>query len=403
MNRMNRRSYVAVAAVFALAAFPTFYSESGSTAFAQLREQLDKVRTITFDVKLEVDGKPPEMQRQMIRDDGRIREEYSDGRYSVVKRTKDAFTRIDVDPAKETVRIMYGFSQADLAKLLNPIHMIRNLPKSAGARPIDARQIGGRPCSGFVIDLKLGKHGTQQMRLWTDPETRLLVYYEVVAERKLPKGTRPDGAKVSTRAVATCSNFKYNVALEDSLFALTPPEGYTVASVGTPPKQHSERWPAEKLVLTVGEGIGPAKFGMSKEEVLEVLGEPEEKKKLSPQVREGFPVSEKEMWRYNSQGFSITFSSLPEPGLHVVICRRGNFVSRDFKGKTKEGIGLGSSPEEVRRAFGEPQDEQPIKDGLGAFRYHDKRLMVGFADGGAAHLQIERIPKKKPSSDEQDK
>ena len=65
--KVNRRSFAAVAAavalVLALVALPTFYSEPGSTVFAQLREQLDKVRTMTFDVKLEAEGKPVETQR----------------------------------------------------------------------------------------------------------------------------------------------------------------------------------------------------------------------------------------------------------------------------------------------------------------------------------------------------
>jgi outer membrane lipoprotein-sorting protein len=398
---MSRNMFAAVAVlalIVASLALPTLFSPSSATGFAQVREQLDGVRTIIFDAKLEVEEVRTETLRVMICNDGRIREEYSDGKYEVSERTEDAWTRMDVDPAKKTAHMTYGFPQ-DVP--LDMFSWLRDLPKSAGASPIDARTINGRSCPGFLINLEVDKASTQQMRLWIDPETRLPIYYVVVAERKPSSGAATKDPDDSNRCTATCSNFKYNIELEDSLFSLTPPEGYAVTAHGTPPTRRSEPWPTERLLLTVGEGIGPVEFGMSREQVLELLGEPEEKKEPRQHVREGAPPWETESWYYNSQGFAIIFSSLSEPGgLHTITCRPANFVSRGFQGRTKEGIGLGSSPEDVRRAYGDPPQEQPFKGGLGAYRYYDKGLSVGFVDGVVYQLQIFR-PRKKPTANGQ--
>jgi hypothetical protein len=193
------------------------------------------------------------------------------------------------------------------------------------------------------------------------------------------------------------SNFKYNIELEDPLFALAPPEGYTVTTEGSAPERRSVPWPAKKLLVAVGKGIGPVEFGMSREQVVERFGEPEEKSGSKRQTLRNGVDWETESWHYNSQGFLITFAN-PPGGLSSVLCRPASFTRRAFQGRTEEGIGLGSSPEDVRNAYGNPSDEQPIRDGLGTYNYPDKRLMVGFVNGTVHLLQIGHIPKEKPAA-----
>lgn len=379
--------------VMASLALPTLFWRSSATGFAQVREQLESVRTITFDVELEAEGAPATTLRVMAFNDGRLREEHSDGKYVVSERIEDAWTRMDVDPAKKTAHMTYGFPQE---VPLDMSSWLRDLPRSAGASPIDARTINGRSCPGFLINLEADKASTQQMRLWIDPETRLPIYYVVVAERKPSSGAATEDPDDANRCTATCSNFKYNIELDDALFSLTPPVGYAVTTKGSPPKRRSDPWPAEKLLLTVGEGIGPVKFGMSREQVVELLGEPDERSAPKQHIRKGRPTWES--WCYNSQGLWIGFSDFPEPGgLSSITCRPANFTSRGFQGKTREGIGLGSSPEDVRRAYGDPTVVQPFKEGLGAYRYPEKWFRVGFVDGVVYQLQIERPRKKKPA------
>jgi hypothetical protein len=66
---------------------------------------------------------------------------------------------------------------------------------------------------------------------------------------------------------------------------------------------------------------------------------------------------------------------------------------------TKEGIGLGSSPEDVRRAYPDILEEQPInEEGFGLYVYPDLRLMVGFVNGVVYNLSIRQVPNALPDS-----
>lgn len=385
-SQMTRRSLIAtaLALLVLIVALPIFYPTESRTALAQLQERLKRVRTITLETTVEMQGQPPQSIKQLLRDDGLSRTEYADGRYRIAKRTQDSTMQIDIDPANKTAHVTHGFPQKEMLDLIG---VIVNTPKSEGAAPIDARDFDGRSCPGFLIRQPLGKSGTQEIRVWIHPESKLPLYSEHVAELKGTKGS----ATVPSLATARSRNFKYDVALEDSLFDLTPPEGYAVTSVGTPAGKRTTPWSAEKLVLTVGQGIGQAKFGMSREEVLELLGEPEEKRKATPKVREGFPTLELETWSYFSQGFSVTFYSFEDPRFRSVACRDSyNMVTRDFQGKTKEGIGLGSSTDEVQRAYGKPDDDS-VKNGLGGYTYRDKRLRIGFSEGKVFQIQFHRL------------
>lgn len=392
-TQMNRRSFAATALVLLVlvVALPVLFPAKGPSALAQLQERLKKVRSIAFETKLERNGKPAGSVGIQIRANA-LRENHPDGRYRIVKRTNDSIIRIDVDPTKKTAHITYGFPRKEIEDVIG---MILNMPKSDGATEIAARDVNGRSCSGVLIKRTLGKGGTQLIRVWIDPDTKLPVYSEHVAEWK------ETGAKALSRAVAVSSNFKYDLPFDDSVFDLELPAGYEVTTTGTPAKDRRAPWPAEKLVLTVGQGIGPAKFGMSKEEVLKLLGEPEEQQKVTPKVREGFPQPELEIWVYASQGFRLTFSSFDDPRLASVSCRDGyNDTTRDFAGKTKEGIGLGATPEEVERVYGKP-DDNSVKEGLGGFVYRDKRLRIGFAEGKVFQIHLARPADKNETKEDE--
>lgn len=387
--RTNRNIFAATAFLVIIAvslALPTLFSPSVATGFAQVREQLDRVRTITFDVRLDTPGAPVATLQVMVRNDGKSREQYSDGRYLVSERGENVWTRLEVNPATNTAHIAHGFPQAVSFDMLRSI---RDLPKSAGASPIEPRTINGRSCPGFLIALGADET-SQQMRLWVDPETHLPIHGTVTAtvEQKRSGGAAMKGPGDSHGAVATFSNFKYNIELEDSRFTLAPPEGYTITTEGSPPKRRSDRWPAEKLLLTVGEGIGPVKFGMSKEQVVEMFGEPEQ-------------IRRSQLWHYNSQGFDIIFDSA-DGGVHTISCEPESLTQRAFQGKTREGIGLGSSPEDVGRAYPDLLEEEPInKDGGGLYYSPSLRLMVTFVDGVVYRLQFSRIPTQEPAANGQ--
>jgi RNA polymerase sigma-70 factor (ECF subfamily) len=386
-----------------------------SKAIAALRkaegQQAPKLRTLVFDTKVRADGKLIETRRQMIGADGQFRTDHSDGRYRISKRTGDSFAFVEVDPGKRCAYIAYGFPQ-DQPR--NPNDVIRKMRDHQEATQIGARRIGGRSCRGLRIELELDPGNVQRMSLWLDAKTNLPVYSRVLAKWKDKSGNL-------VQRISTSSNFRYDVPLDDSLFDLTPPQGFEVTSEGSPRTQETPQWPPEKLVIHVGEGIGPARFGMSPEQVADQLGEPEKrgisdtarvqqqyweryaaKFGMSPeQLADQLGKSQKrgiatvsQYWEYYSQGITLSFSGDTTPRLKQVTCRgwNNNFVSRNFPGRTTEGIALGSSPTEVRQAFGDPESEQPIQDGIGAFDYFDKRLRIGFFGGKVQMLTTWRSP-----------
>jgi hypothetical protein len=103
-------------------------------------------------------------------------------------------------------------------------------------------------------------------------------------------------------------------------------------------------------IIKPGESVGPIRLGMSREEVKEAVGEPESRKSL--------------VWNYSSDGFTVTFS--PEGTVKAVFGGIGSpSVDSDsvpeyafrFKARTPEGIGIGSTLEEVLAGLGTPSWE----------------------------------------------
>jgi hypothetical protein len=93
------------------------------------------------------------------------------------------------------------------------------------------------------------------------------------------------------------------------------------------------------LLITPHVSVGKVEAGMTEDEVMAALGQPERK--------------QGEVLIYDAQfGFSVVCSRQKIVG--AVFC--GGPV--DFKGHTKEGIGIGSRMDELVKAFGKPTTEQ---------------------------------------------
>jgi len=106
--------------------------------------------------------------------------------------------------------------------------------------------------------------------------------------------------------------------------------------------------PRDELIIEPLVGIGPVRFGMSKDEVIKHFGWPDktysgEKTKLSYVASKGL-------------GFTIH----AELGLQMIQCWSKNwptelpFAVTTFAGRTKEGIGIGATREEIVAAYGQP-------------------------------------------------
>jgi hypothetical protein len=105
-----------------------------------------------------------------------------------------------------------------------------------------------------------------------------------------------------------------------------------------------EKASVDELIIEPLVGIGPVKFGMSKEEVIKHFGPPD--KVFADGTKLNY---------VSSRGLSFTVDF--ELGLQEIGCwSEGMLPSRvtTFVGKTKKSIGIGASEEEIVAAYGQP-------------------------------------------------
>jgi len=118
----------------------------------------------------------------------------------------------------------------------------------------------------------------------------------------------------------------------------------------------------DELIIEPLVGIGSVQFGMSKEEVIKHFGPPD--KVLADGTKLNY---------VSSKGLSFTVDS--ELGLQEIGCwSEGMLPSRvtTFAGKTKEGIGIGASEEEIVAAYGQPDRTSTGSKGVIQNLHYDK-------------------------------
>lgn len=140
--------------------------------------------------------------------------------------------------------------------------------------------------------------------------------------------------------------------------------GGGVALVATQPQQHGLlSWSAsasDPILIVPRQSVGKVHPGMNDRQVIAALGEPERK---TPSGR---------ILHYTRLGMSVILS--PDTGtVQAVFAGDANHVngpmSRSFKGRTREGLGMGSNRAEVLKALGPPSETVQDRPGSEAMRY----------------------------------
>lgn len=126
-------------------------------------------------------------------------------------------------------------------------------------------------------------------------------------------------------------------------------------------------------------GVGPVKFKMSKEEVMEVLGQPER--------MEGGGVA---LYYLTSQGISLLVD--PTRGVRSIDCWSAEYPNPfpglvTFPGKTEKGIGMGATREQIVAAYGEPGGGPPTA-GLETLRYNQLGMSFVLSQGRVVSIKI---------------
>lgn len=317
---------IVVAAGIAMSAYWLF-NPVAAIAFDEVQQKLAGVKSVTFTMTTK-EGNDKNRAQVKVLGNILLRVETSGGKIMVIDRKKKKM--LILDSGAKTAKSYNGFIPPEF-DLFAKIQDIDN--ESASTLP--DRTIDGVRLNGFLL-----QHDSQEWKVWVDAKTRLP--YRCESSRELPNGGRID---------EVFSEFVYNKKYDDSLFALTLPSGYTMDGIVNASQPSPKQIAAEKaLVITPEEGFGPAKFGMTKEEVIKVLGQPHTVKPT--------PTGKGEQLDYRTRGFSIIVDS--QDGFAIISCRdsqKGALYARAFKGQTDKGIRIGDSRDEIVRAYAEPDVE----------------------------------------------
>ena len=210
------RYVAAAAAVLAILAVFTFKGGS-SNAFAEAMEQLRKVNACTYTLTTMMEGMPKIQMKTSYKEPGRMRVEAGvPGMSSAATATsiidtnrKKLITLIHASKQCITYDLTGNTTALQQGADLGLFEELRRIPAS-GAQPIGTKQIGQCKAIGF----RATRPGWT-FTIWADPDKRQVLFVEYECDNV--KGMKGE-----------LSDFNFDAKLDDSLFSLDPPKGYTV-------------------------------------------------------------------------------------------------------------------------------------------------------------------------------
>lgn len=166
----------------------------------------------------------------------------------------------------------------------------------------------------------------------------------------------------------------------------------------------------DATTVELGVGVGPVKFGMSKEQVILHLGQPDKvngkgrgldrlvSRGISRTIGPWNGISIFDSWKHGtglsyaaSKGISVAVS--PYGGVSVIDCwsKKIKTITWDpvasFEGQTKEGIGMNASQEQVRTAYGKP-DTTSLRGPTMILIYKELRTQFTFMNGRLVNIRM---------------
>ena len=130
------------------------------------------------------------------------------------------------------------------------------------------------------------------------------------------------------------------------------------------------------MVIEPNLSVGKIQAGMTMEQVIAALGEPGRRTANSLE----YP------------GLGLAVMPGPDGVVQVVMCGdvtglNGPFV-KAFTGRTREGIGMTSTRDEVIKAFGEPAGDEKMRFGLESMNYPSLGLTFTLERGKVHHIIV---------------
>ncbi len=233
-NPITKLAAAAVIIIAVLAGIH-FFGDSvniAGSAYAEVVERLQNARTLTYTVESNsgIEYMPSITMEIAFKEPGYMRMSTPNGYVSIIDSIQGKGLTI-LPPKKQFIEMEISNLQNDPAQQnINVIEKLRSLPERADEQ-LGTREIDGREVQGFRIT----EEGLIKT-VWIDIQTRDLV----LVEMEFLNAPGMSG---------TMSNFQFDVVLDDSLFNLTPPDGYTRLDVQVDTDEVSEENLVEFLRL----------------------------------------------------------------------------------------------------------------------------------------------------------
>lgn len=189
----------------------TLLSPLSSISYGDVAEQIKEAKTIQFQILADINGTaaPVSASKVLMKEPGFSRVEMAG---TVVIIDGQSGKVLSLSTATKTAQVVAFTPKFGLQGSFDTIASFKKLADAVGT-PIEDREIGGIKARGFE-----SKIGAQTIRVWANPKTRLPLLIE--------SSSSGDGQAVKL----TMSDFVFDQPLDDGLFSLTPPAGYTLSA-----------------------------------------------------------------------------------------------------------------------------------------------------------------------------
>ena len=130
--------------------------------------------------------------------------------------------------------------------------------------------------------------------------------------------------------------------------------------------------------------VGNVRAGMSVQEVVKQLGEPQRRTANALE--------------YTRLGFAVMPAA--DGTVQVVMCGDVTGINgplvKSFSGRTKEGIGMSSTREDLRKAYGEPTSSEKLFGGTESLRYDSLGITFTLEAGKVYHMIVRLAGRPEP-------
>ena len=210
-----------------------------------------KARTARYDTIVTIDGQPPLEMKGLFLEPKHMREEIN-GTINIID--WEARKRIGLDPKNMRATVMNLKNLSDeMSNWMqegNWFEGTRQMLRSATSDPnakvvsLGEKQLDGRRVVGVRFELP-----GMPMTLWADPATQLPIRIE-------------SNLLGPPKTEVVITNFEFNIELDESLFSVEIPDGYSVAdfNMDLSPPSESELITALRMCCEVSNGKFPAGF-----------------------------------------------------------------------------------------------------------------------------------------------